>query len=231
MHIKELQLLIGPARFAKAAELASKTAQDTGLSMPPDDPLLWTLPQEIGDLLLSRPLSWANRITTLFKLYKEMPCYGLLNFLSEHYRQFEPLECDLHWQGCLEHLDSGTPRLSRPTEYYIWCNFFETGDLSEEAWDALITPNTPENALKSLLLISGPVPFDLKLSLYQRLLPEGRWHHFIFLSLLHSSSEEHGRLEPDLAKEVASKLKLPSSTPHWKDLQRSLGIQPSLHIL
>ena len=231
MHIKELQLLIGPARFAEAAQLATKTTQDTGLSMPPSDPLLWTLPQEIGDHLLSRSMSWANRIKTIFRLYKEMPCYGLLNFLSEHYRQFEPQECDLHWQGCLEQLDTGEPRLARPTEYYVWCNFFETGDLSEEAWEALINPETPENALKSLLLISGPIPFDLKLSLYLCLLPEIRWHHFIFLSLLHSSFEEHGQLDPDPAREVAMQLTLPSSTPHWKDLQRSLGIQPSLHIL
>ena len=116
-------------------------------------------------------------------------------------------------------------------EYFLWCDFFERGDRVEEAWEALVTPETPHLALQSILLVSGPVPFDLKLSVYERLLPNAQWHHSIFLSILHSYSEEHGHFEEEPAKRILGQLLIPRSTPSLIDLQKALGMKPSLRVL
>ena len=155
----------------------------------------------------------------------------MLSILGANYSQFEEVERESHFRECLTLLDTGEHRFQRPVEYYLWCDFFEAGDRCEEAWDAMVSPDTPTNALRSLLLISGPVPFDLKLPLYRCLLPEPAWHHFIFLSILHSHFEEYGQLDPEPAKEILKQLQIPASTPDWARLQRALGPRPGLKIL
>ena len=231
MQIKEIQLQVGPDRYAEAVELANQSAADTGQAMPPTHALLWELPQEIGYILNQRGVSAAEALDLLFTLYEEMPCYGLLALLGDLYDEMDEEERVLLWARCTEFLDSAEERLVRPMEYFVWCDFFETGHRVEEAWQALVHLDTPHNALHSLLLISGPVPFDLKLPLYECLLPDPAWYQPIFLSLLHSQFEEHGQIEPQEAANILRQLHLPRGTPDLRKLQQSLGIRPALKIL
>ena len=231
MRIKELQLAIGPERFRKAARLAQETAKDTGNAMPPEQPILWQLPLEIGDMIWNDPTSLTQKMDDLIAVYQEMPCYGLLSYMGDFFESLDSTEQDRFWTHCTEILDNELRYFARPMEYFLWCDFFERGDRVCEAWDELITPSTPRLALQSILLISGPVPFDLKLELYNRLLPNPQWHHWIFLSILHSYSETNGQFSENPAKAILQKLLLPRSTPNLLQLEKELGMKPSLRVL
>ena len=231
MHPKELQLAIGPHRYNEAAQLAKETAADTGKAMPPEHPILWKLPQEIGDILWDQAISTNQKIEEVVAVYWEIPCYGLLNYVGDLFESLDDEERAHLWAKCITILDAENRLFARPMEYFLWCDFFERGDRAEEAWEALVTPETPHQALQSILLVSGPVPFDLKHSVYERLLTNPEWHHWIFLSILHSYSEEHGQFEEEPGKRILEQLLIPRSTPNLIELQKALGMKPSLRVL
>ncbi len=231
MHPKELQLAIGPDRYNEAAQLAKKTAADTGKSMPPEHPILWKLPQEIGDVLWGQSNTTREKIDELVAVYREMPCYGLLNYVGDLFESLDEEEKLHFWTQCIDILDDEERLFARPLEYFLWCDFFERGDRVEDAWENLVTPETPQLALRSILLVSGPVPFDLKLSVYERLLTNPQWHQWIFLSILHSYSEKHGNFEKEPAIRILEQLLIPRTTPNLLELQKALGMKPSLRVL
>ena len=231
MQHKELILAIGPKRYRDACAIAVETAGDTGMEMPPSQRVLWEIPHEVIDLLWAQEEAVEQMLDQAFAVYEEMPTYGLLSALSD---QFEILGDDGQ-SHLFEHhrrvLGEGRPTLARPMEYALWTDYLQSPDRVDLAWSTLMTPPVEPALMTSLLVISGPVPYDLKAPIYDRLIQEPSWHHAIFLSILHSKSETYGQCDDDHAREIVKQLQLPPDTGYLDKLQRALNIRPGLKIV
>jgi hypothetical protein len=97
----------------------------------------------------------------------------------------------------------------------------------EEAWQEIARPTElGERGVERVLDAAGPVPFRLKVSLYERLVSDRRWHLPIFRSLLHSGFDYYGDLDIDATRDLLPRLDIPSGTPGLDDLKRRLELAP-----
>lgn len=77
--------------------------------------------------------------------------------------------------------------------------------------------------LQRVLIHSGPVPYDLKRELYERLLPDEKWHYYIYRSLLHSAFDMYGKIHRKDAGQVLEQLELADDLEHLGKLQDKLS--------
>ena len=108
-------------------------------------------------------------------------------------------------------------------QYALWCGYFEDSAVVKEAWDALTGSDTPSAALRAVLRASGPVPYELKAALYERLLPDPAWHEAIGESLLWSTVDTFGQVERAAARRVLQQLRLPPDLPGLQELRTRLA--------
>jgi hypothetical protein len=71
-----------------------------------------------------------------------------------------------------------------------------------------------------LLEYAGPVPFDLKAPLYNRLIKDKANHPAIFKSLLYSAQDVYGKIDKPRAQALLKKLKTIDTTSHEYKLLR-----------
>src|SRR5215218_9181989 len=83
-----------------------------------------------------------------------------------------------------------------------------------------------EQGLERVLDSAGPVPFRLKVSLYEQLAADQSWHLPIFRSLLHSGFDYYGDLDVAATRDLLPRLDIPSGTPGLDDLKRRLELTP-----
>jgi len=67
------------------------------------------------------------------------------------------------------------------------------------------------------------VPYGLKASLYERLLPDLQWHVAIFTSLLGSAVDVFGKVDKKEARRVLSQLRLPADFEGIHELRSKLA--------
>jgi hypothetical protein len=180
------------------------------------------IPHEIETYIWDGDLSPEARIDLLFEVYDDMPAYGHLMYAKHNYTRLPPAQRQEFWRFVRDRLAGDDLALRQPLEYSLWCDFFEDQDTVHEAWNALVTPDASSRLLESVLLHSGPVPYDLKRRLYDRLLPDPKWHPFIFRSLLHSRFDYFGDFDPKHAEKLLRRLKIPEDTEGLADLRREM---------
>jgi hypothetical protein len=167
-------------------------------------------------------LSIGEKLTLTFEVYQDMPCYAYLMQLKLHYSELSDtnkLVC-LHWLR--EMVGSGKPEYVEPATYALWCDFFEDPQTVNETWAVMTEDSISETGLQKVLINSGPVPFVLKKSLYERLISETKWHYYIFRSLLHSQFDVYGKTDLDEARQLLGRLSLSPDTEHLSLLQERL---------
>jgi hypothetical protein len=219
----ELVEIVGLDHYRDACRSARRDAerQDYGRGDPgADDSSL--VPHDLSDALWESDAPLAEKIRTLFEIYDEMPAYGLLMYVSHEYSHWPQAAKRQYWAAFASRLASSDRALARPLAYNLWCDWFEHGIHTADAWEALTAPAQPDYVLQEVLIASGPVPWELKSRLYARLIPEQKWHYYIFRSLLHSAFDVFGKFERDEATTLLAKLKLPDDTENLEELRGHL---------
>ena len=179
-------------------------------------------PHEVSDELWDLNASVRDKLELFFEIYDEMPASGLLMYVSHHYPAWPSSVKRQFWDGVRTRFGGADRALARPLAYYLWCDWFEHGDFTREAWEALTTVDTPRVALQEVLIASGPVPWSMKTELYERLISDQRWHYYIYRSLLHSAFDIFGKIDHEEASAWLSRLAIPDSTDHLSELAARL---------
>ncbi len=222
---------IGVEQYAQACRAARQAAldphygtQSAAITFASD------IPHTIVDLVLASPLTPYDQLQLVFQLYYEMPCYALLMYLKSHAERFiEPFP-QTFWCWIRHQLESPDSALSPPVTYALWCDFFEDPETVEAAWAQLLTPLPAPQALRTILIHSGPVPFHLKRGLYATLITDPAWHYFIFRSLLHSQYDVYGKLDKQEARKLLARLSLPPEAENVALLKQACNApHPSNH--
>jgi hypothetical protein len=114
-------------------------------------------------------------------------------------------------------------RLADPIAYSLWCDYFEDPASVEEAWTAVAAPGAVSaRGLQRVLNVSGPVPYDLKVPIYERLVGSTHWHPFIFRSLLYSAFDVYGQIDARAARKLLDKLSLSKTTEGLNELREKV---------
>lgn len=226
-RLHELVEAVGEDRFARACEWAWATAAGTGRSSTYDADSKWPtevtdVPHELEDLVWDQG-SWTERLELAFALYREMPCYATLMYMRHHFSEWDDEAMKRFWDEYRSLLSQDDDRLADPVSYSLWCNYFEDPASVEAAWSAL-TPPGPlfERGMQRVLEVSGPVPYELKAPLYDRLVGDRRWHPFIFRSLMASAFDAFGQIDAKAARKVLARLSLARTTPGLEELTQKL---------
>jgi hypothetical protein len=214
---------VGRDHYLDACAFARRDAEreDYGRGDPGDNDSS-LVAHEISDALWEADAPLEERIATFFEIYDEMPSYGFVMYASHEYGEWPLTARRQFWDGVRKRLATSDRALGRPLAYSLWCDWFEHGEYTAEAWEALTAPDTPVPVLEHVLIASGPVPWPDKTRLYNRLITDVRWHYYIFRSLLHSAFDVYGKFDRNEAAGWLTRLSIPSSTEHLSELQRRL---------
>ncbi len=183
------------------------------------------VPHEISDLVWASQIPCQDKLDLIFQFYDEMPCYALLMYLKSYFDELSAQDRVVFWAWVRVQLASDDPAVGPPVAYALWCDFFEDPQTVEEAWGELVAPLPSDEALQTILIHSGPVPFYLKKQIYSLLIGDSKWHYYIYRSLLHSQFDIYGKLEKQEAREFLARLDLPSDTEHLGKLKMKLKQQ------
>jgi hypothetical protein len=211
--LDEIITRAGKEAFEEACRVAWRTAPGTGKS---DGDRGIDLAHDLYNwILYDMPLAATERVALLFAVYERMPCYSLLLVAptwswSEDSTPEALALCQAKYR---EFLGSDEDALADPIAYSIWCGPFEgVGEEVESWWRALAAEGGPPRLYERLLEHSGPVPWELKEELYERLLPDERWHPHIFRSLHASRNDVYGQIDSAKAWALFQRLRLPPDT-------------------
>lgn len=189
-----------------------------------DDTQAQDAAHDIGDLLLyDADISDVDRVRLMFEVYRDLPTYGLLMYGTDRLSELSQEAQDLFWDQFRELLAHPNDALADQVAYTLWCELFEDPSWVGEAWKVLTKEPASDLLLQRVLIHSGPVPYDLKRELYERLLPDEKWHYYIYRSLLHSAFDVYGKIHRKDAGQVLEQLELADDLEHLGKLQDKLS--------
>lgn len=227
--IRDLIASVGEERFRRACEWAWATAAGTGRSGEEDLDARWPrdvvdVPHDLADAVWEEgEASWMERVALAFELYREVPCYATLMYMRHYFSDWDPAARRRFWDEYRALLSDEDDRLADPIAYSVWCDYFEDPASVEEAWTAVASPGAvSERGLRRVLDVSGPVPYDLKVPVYERLVGSTHWHPFIFRSLLYSAFDVYGQIDARAARKLLDKLSLSKTTEGLEELRQKL---------
>ena len=220
MEMSEIIANIGKDKYDEACSAARKVAARTGMALGGSD-FNSAVPHDISGQIWDSAGDSQDKPDLTFRFYEEMPCYGYLMYVSMYFGEFSTAAKAILWSKYREYL-AGDDALAGPATYSLWCDFFEDQTRVQEAWGNLTDEISNELLIQRILDSSGPVPFAEKEELYQRLLPNPKWHHAIFQSLLHSQFDVYGSIDKKKAKAVLRQLALPADTENLETLRIAL---------
>lgn len=167
-----------------------------------------------------------DKIDLGFQLFDKFPNYFL--FLVPFYRRVRDKDFDsgneknLIWKKFMDYLGS-EPYYADPVAYVLWVEFFEDKSTAQETWKGLMNYKSNKKALLRLIESSGPVPFELKEPVYQKLLTDTKNHNAIFKSLLFSSYDIYGQIDNEKARILLSKLNVSTDTDDYQLLKKKIN--------
>ena len=161
-----------------------------------------------------------------FDVYREMPCYATLMYMRHYFFEWDEDARRRFWEEYRSLLSDDDDRLADPIAYSLWCDYFEDPASVEEAWTAVASPGAvSELGLRRVLDVSGPVPYHLKVPIYERLIGSKHWHPFIFRSLLDSAFDVYGQIDAKAARKLLDKLSLSKATEGLNELREKLDAE------
>ncbi len=188
----------------------------------------WDLFDEISDKVWYSTMTNSQKISLGFQLFETFPSY--YHFLTPFYHGIrnkeivDPTEKEIIWKYLMKYLAS-EEYYADPVSYVLWVEFFEDKTTVKDAWQGLahlVNNYSDKKALQRLLEQAGPVPFDLKESIYNSLLIDKTNHELIFNSLLYSAYDVFGQIDKKKALNILSKLKVDTETENYKLLKEKL---------
>jgi hypothetical protein len=212
---------IGTTVYAEACQLAFTIAEDPyyGRRL---DPITSDIPHAISTIVTESTLSPVEQTHILLDVYEDMPFYALLMYVKWGYSTLSPPQKEIFWGRIVTILLKDTKAFTNTLMYALWVDFFEDGKTVHEAWAALTNPPPSDQVLENILIHAGPVPFSLKLPVYQSLIQHTQWHYPIFHSLLHSAFDAYGSIDKQAALRIFENLQIQETTEHRTRLQAFL---------
>lgn len=186
---------VGADRFRRACDHAMATAAGTGSRL---DELQWPtdcvdVPHELAELV-------EGDLPLAFRLYRAMPCYA--NLMYVHHWE----SGNAFWAELRALIDEPDPRLRDPVLYWLWCGPFE-GSPAESvgAWREM-TADASDNRLRYLLPVSGPVPWQEKAPLLDRLSRSPYWQPVVLAAVEAAAFDAFGSVDPRAARKLLSRI-------------------------
>lgn len=189
-------------------------------------PETWDLFSDISDYVwFTEDLIDAARLQMGFNIYEIFPNY--YHFLVPIYYAVKenlletPKLKDMIWRKFMSYLSSEN-YYADPVSYILWVDFFENSKTVDEAWYGLMQFTNEETALLRLLHCIGPVPYNLKETLYLNLIQKTKNHSKILTSLLLSTTDVFGSIDKTKAELLLSKLQVNKESEEYKILKENL---------
>lgn len=185
----------------------------------------WDLFDEFSDKVWFSKMTNSQKIFLGFQLYETFPSY--YHFLTPFYHAIrnkeivDPNEKEIIWKHFMKYLASDN-YYADPIGYILWVEFFEDETTVRDTWQGLVNNYADKKALLRLLEQAGPVPFDLKETLYNTLLADKTNHELIFNSLLYSAYDVFGKIDKKKALDILAKLKVDTGTENYSLLKEKL---------
>ena len=185
----------------------------------------WDLFDEMSDKVWTSTMPSAKKIALGFQLYETFPSY--FHFLRPFYHLIcyneitNPEEKEIIWKRFMKYLVA-EKYYADPVAYVLWVEFFEDASTVEETWHGLVNNYSDKNSLLRLLEVAGPVPFDLKETVYNNLLGDEENHDHIFKSLLYSAYDVFGKIDKKKTLNILPKLKVDTNTENYRLLMEKL---------
>jgi len=188
-------------------------------------PATWDLFEEISDKVWNSAMNTLQKITLGFQLFETFPSY--YHFLVPLYHGIRNKEIVdqnekvIIWKHFMRYLASEN-YYADPVGYVLWVEFFEDESTVRETWQGLMNNYSDRKSLLRILEQAGPVPFDLKETLYNSLLVDINTHELIFNSLLYSAYDVFGKIDKEKTLHILAKLKIDTETENYKLLKEKL---------
>jgi len=185
----------------------------------------WSLFDNISSKVWYSTMTNSLKISLGFQLFETFPSY--YHFLTPFYHGIrnkeiiEPVEKKTIWQHVMVYL-SMENYYADPVGYVLWVDFFEDETTVRETWQGLVNNGSNRKALLRLLENAGPVPFDMKETLYASLIGDTSNHEVIFKSLLYSAYDVFGQIDKEKTVNILAKLKVNTETENYKLLKEKL---------
>ena len=179
---------------------------------------------DIGDYIWweDESLNIEQKVNLTLKLLDLNPEYEFFMLLDINFDKINTTSRNLIWTYFSHHLSGEDTKQRDAVEHSLCDDFFNDEDRVQEAWNAMIR-NSNDGILQRLLINSGPVPYDLKDELYQKLLKDTTWHYFILESLFNSFSYGFGEIDFEAARKLLPKLKAHRSSEKYLELFEALN--------
>jgi hypothetical protein len=222
MTLSDITAPIPPNAYRAACEAARLAAVDANYgSQKAAEQFDSEIPHDIAGRIWDLSETEADKLDLAIQAYTEMPCYGHAMYFAMNYRELSAPLRERFWAWVRATLSGEDDALANPLEYMLWCDFFEADrDRATDAWDHLVDAESPDTLLQRILVASGPAPYGLKSRLYDRLLPDRKWHAFIYRSIVHSMNDVYGSIDFYHAKQVLKHLDLPEDTDGLTEVKR-----------
>ena len=164
-----------------------------------------------------------ERLSFALALYRDMPSYANLMYVSTFFPQFETDVRTVFWDAYRSLLGDADDRLANPVAYSLRVDYFEHPERAAEAWPEMTRSQASERSLKRLVPASGPVPYELKAPLYQQLALDPQSHEILFRGLFASQFDLYGKIDVPDAAQLLDRLYLPSDTKGLSELKAGLA--------
>jgi hypothetical protein len=170
---------------------------------------------------------------------------GLLDLLDEYWVTVEVGQYAISrgspvlnrmWEGYRERLERPTP--AEQVTYSLWVDWFEDRATVESAFSEVLSADVLEHAAlgrlsefasgalhrrsERVLEASGPVPWTVKIPIYEHLERVPELHPALFRAVLASYHDIYGSLEADSALHLLDRLELPTKPAHYGRLRAVL---------
>lgn len=195
MELVDLADCVGVDRFQRACDYALATAAGTGARLDaPDWPAECVdVPHELADVV-------EGDLSLAFRLYRAMPCYANLMYV-EHWGSGNAF-----WAELRALADEPDRRLRDPVLYWLWCGPFEGSPAdSVEAWRQM-TADATDARLRSLLPVSGPVPWHEKAPLLDRLSLLPHWQAVVLTAVVAAAFDAFGSVDVAEARKLLARI-------------------------
>jgi len=135
-------------------------------------------------------------VFTLLKLVEFFPSYTASSMLYRAfiYQELDPTAKDILWNGILTLISGPCAPTQDAVEYALWVDFFEDQSTCQEAWLEL-TKRASGEVLSRLLIVAGPMPYELKHPFYVELAKDPEKHNVLAESLVCSINDVYGKVD------------------------------------
>jgi hypothetical protein len=154
-------------------------------------------------------LSVEDKLLLSFEINDLKPSYPVLSTMWLEYsltNEVSTRNNELIFSYYLKSISDSHADLSATTEYSLHFNIFEDPERNRIAWDFFLKQRPNEKFIKTMLQCSGPVPYELKHEVYEKLVMDDLFHLEIYHSIKYSCG--YGQIEKHRARDILHKLNL-----------------------